>query len=293
MSSGKTRRDVLVAGAAAIAATQVSDSVAQIAQTGAGLGAPTSTSGFTPASLTNLIGWYKADVGITSCAAGIVSAVADQSTRGNNLTTVVSVSTHDFVGISSVGYTGSLGNKFAFLFDNTGANNSGAMVTGQSTTGNITLPLSSVFTFWTIGQISSSSPGFGRVAIFGGSTGTDSVSAGLPAFLINNASSTVIAGYQNLFAFSSLAHGTNHRIIATCDGSSIYMYIDNTFLASQQAPLNCSFPVNLIFASGWTAGALDFNGISGNFCELGVAISFSGSATVAQLDSYLVGKWGS
>lgn len=291
MSSATTRRDVVVGGLAVAAATQVSESVAQIAQTGAGLGAATAP--FTPASMTNLIGWYKADIGITSCAAGIVTAVADQSTRAHNLTTVVSVSSHDFVGISSVGYTGSLGSKYAFQFSNSGANNSGAMVTANSTTGNVVLPLSSVMTFWFIGQILNTAPAFGRIGVFGGSTGSDATSSNLFSCAGNDGSSTVISGMQNLFAFSSFSHNVNHRYIITCDGSSVYAYIDNSSVGTQAAPLALSSPTNLVIDSGWTSGALDFNGIDANICEIGYATTFLSSTQVTQLDTYLVGKWGS
>jgi len=42
--------------------------------------------GFTPADLTDLHSWYRADLGVTDAGAGAVSTWADQSGNGHNLT---------------------------------------------------------------------------------------------------------------------------------------------------------------------------------------------------------------
>jgi hypothetical protein len=54
-----------------------------------GVGKPAASGGgFTPASLTGLIGWYKADVGVTNTGNNTpATAWADQSGNGNTLAT--------------------------------------------------------------------------------------------------------------------------------------------------------------------------------------------------------------
>ena len=60
---------------------------AQVPFTGAGLGKPSSSGSCSFPSMSNLVGRYMANTGV-STSAGIVTAVADQSGHTNNLTVI-------------------------------------------------------------------------------------------------------------------------------------------------------------------------------------------------------------
>lgn len=240
-----------------------------------------------PLTLSNLIGWYKADVGITGTSS--ITAIADQSGNGNNL------SVHNInsgvIALNSTGYTGSLGSKPAIMFDNSGSGSStnAAFASGTST-GTITLPATNVWTAWAIGQDTTLSATFGALLSFGVGAGSDGTSTSLPRFIGNDSTTSILSGIGNVFAIGTVSKGVNHTFISTNDGTTVTFYVDGTSIATGTVTPAMATPTNLILGSDWN-GALGFNCWDGAICEVGVAVSYSAS-NVSNLHSYLVGKWG-
>lgn len=280
-----TRRTILRAGGLIAAPAIIGRAMAQVPLTGAGRGAP-GAAPVTPLTiLTNVIGWYKTDIGVTT-SLGNVTSVTDQSGAGNNLTP-----TGGNVPFSATGYTGSLGSKSAFSF--VGANGAG-LVTGTSPTGTVILPATNAFTFWGIGQCTSAAAGFARAAVLGQGSGNDSTSSQNTEFFGNFGAGSVLSAYNNFLASGTMTKDANHRWIVTCDGSTLTAYVDNSALANTASvTFNLTSPQNIIIGTGWTGGAVDAQAWDGVMCETGIAMSFANSTKVGQLDAYLVGKWGS
>lgn len=249
--------------------------------------------GFSPSSLPNLVGWYKADIGVTGTTS--ITAIADNSGHGNNL--AVHNAAGGIIALNNAGYTGNKGSKPAFMFDNsqTGSGIVAAFATGVSVAGSVTLPATGVWTAWAIGQGTTLTAGFGSLLATGqGATGSSGTATDMADFISNDGASQMDCGIGNYFAFGTVSKATNHTFITTYDGTTITFYLDGAALPNTGAPPtahNQASPTNIILGCGWGSGALDFNCWDGAICEAGVAMSYA-ATNVGNLHGYLIGKWG-
>lgn len=274
---------------------------------------PAAMSSWNPEQLTNLIAWYKADIGLTTSGtnsqSGLpnITVVVDQSPAGNNL---VGVSGGTDYGdrpsyVASSDYNGNPAFKFN-ANDNVG-NCAGFASTGYSTSGVVDLPTTShTITAWACGNVSS---GANKVLGFG--TGTDpdhdeSSAAGNCALIQCGTAGAFGNGQGGYYCYTTFAGlglpaAGNHTYIVVSDGTAVntILYIDgvagpsaDTISPDHVFPSFTS-PTNITFGMNWQNG-ISPSGISTQsiFCETGVAMTYSDADQVAQLHAYLVSKWG-
>lgn len=241
--------------------------------------------GFSPTSLTNLIGWYKADAGVTT-SGGNVTAVVDQSGATNNL-----------INFGTVPFSATSAYNSQPAFNFTVANNA-ALVTGTGTTGTVVLP-AAAFTVWGIGRMNTATDSNGGCVVLAqGAGGNDFNDPHNIVLLSRTGATSFIETYYNSASpqvDTAMSTGTNHRWVVTCDGTNFQQYVDGVAGSSGTGTytVNLGFPPNIIIGNRWLIGVIGGGAWDGPICEAGIAMSFSSSTTVGLLDAYLVGKWGS
>jgi hypothetical protein len=240
--------------------------------TGAGL-FPAGSS-FTPASLSGLIAWYKADTGVTNTGNNTAAtAWADNSGQGNNLGTAGSdpkYFTAGFNGLPSVTFAAASGNllqKLAF-----------AIGTGNKAS------------FFVVCQMLTGTTAFGRLISYSQSTGhNDFDNAGSAAAILRDAANNGFATYDNASqrCTTSISLATNYRLGMIFDGTNITPYV-NGVAGTPSA-----------YSSSWVSGGPlsignNFNqnaGWDGAVAEI-VITNSDITSQVAQLDSYLQTRLG-
>lgn len=243
--------------------------------------------GFTPASLTGLIGWYKSDAGVYVDAGSTLAANGqtvqqwnDQSGTGNHLTQAAS-------GNRPVYTTGLLNGLPGLVFVDI---NSQWLAQQAIALGGKT---ASVF------MVVKTPPTAGSADRFASFTATgtsDDFSAGPSAVFLYQSSATNVSAYRN----GGMSNGT---IVANTfmQLGSIYDTLQNTVYISgaAQSPVNNgdTFAATGAFTLGaYTASppgsVTGSNFLTGTICEVVLANTALGSTDRASLNSYFTSKWG-
>jgi hypothetical protein len=230
-----------------------------------------------PPGVTGLIGWWDAKATSSLTLSGSnITAVADRSGAGNNLTTVTGSPTYSATGFNTT--------KPAIVF--TSANHYGLEKTGFAIgTGN-------TLTVWYVGTFSDGSTNVARMISYaanpaGGSydwNNAGSFIVGLPGSL-----TTQIQFFRNSTGVAYTGTAGNHRVICTVNAGAIVVYVDGVSVATGTITGN--------WASGGTLRlGMEASGNSswwgGPLAEAGIATGFSDATAVGRLDTYLKNKWG-
>jgi hypothetical protein len=236
---------------------------------------------FTPAALSNLIGWYSADVGAytdagTTLATGgqTVQQWNDRSSVGNHLSQSTSDARPTFT-------TGVQNGKPGIVFST--ATVADFMANASFALGGTT---ASVFCV-----IKGSSPGDNsRVVSFtGNGQASDFGNTPSAVFMFFNSSSTKVNGFRNGGTLSNgtVTDGTFNQLGSVFDGANHTLYINGT--AQTAAANSDTFGATGTLSIG--AQADGTNPFDGTFLEIVVTSSALSSTQRTQLASYFTTKW--
>jgi len=228
--------------------------------------------GFTPASLTGLLGWWDAN-NLTLSGAN-VTAAADLSGSGNNLGPYASAPQYNATGLNS---------RPTMDF-------AGASATRGLAKAGFAFGTGSTLTAFFVGKLNSSLSTYGRaLAYFAG--GANDADNNASFVLSSDNATTGVVLYRNTNT-AARAFGTAapHRCIATVKSDGVMtIYVDG--VSTTGATLLAAFGASGTLAIGLAAFA-STSGWDGSLSEVGIATGYSDATAVGQLDSYLQTKWG-
>jgi hypothetical protein len=240
---------------------------------------------FVPTDLPNLIGWWSADVGV-STSGGNVTAVTDRSGNGNTLLTgapTIGATAFDPVAFNATGYN----SLPSFDFANTTAGTCLYVPSFPMGTGG---PASAFF----IGQMSSSAGASSAAVAYGVGAGSDVFSADGFGMIMRDSSSAVItAGRNGAFATMSCSTNANHRFGVINDGFVSVMYVDGV-AGTPGSSTAATFGTggNLVIGNRHTAAGPGGGPWQGPISEIIICLATLSAPQIASLDTYLVDKWG-
>jgi hypothetical protein len=241
--------------------------------------------GFTPANLTGLIGWWDASVTASLSLTGAdINSIADQSGNGQTMgfgsTSGSSKPTYSATGFNS---------RPAVMLDSTNSNSLIVMNFPMGT--GVTL---TAFVVCTAGDTSTQQ--YGRILAYNapGAYDYNNVNSWVIQRNINSSTQLLVNRSIGITSSSISAHPAGHRLILTIDSAGVItLYSDGMVIAGPTT-----------WSGNWiTAGDLNLGRFEGNFittgnhwtgpiAEWGVATGYSDATTVASLDTYLKTKWG-
>ncbi len=168
---------------------------------------PHAGGGFSPTDIANLLGWWKADTGVTGSP---VTAVADQSGNGFNLGNTGTVP------FNATGFNG-----FP-AFDYAVANNAALSVSSFD------LGTSNLVSVFVVGQMKTGTASSGGLVCYGVGATNDYDTAGNAALITRSGASNVVETFaQGQRATGNTSLATNYRIGVIYDGTQPKMYINN------------------------------------------------------------------
>ncbi len=227
---------------------------------------------WTPASLTGLVAWYKADVGVTT-SGGNVTAVADQSGNGYDLTNASTTVAYNATGLNGLP-------TFEYTVGAAGFLRSSVDAVG------LTGATGSAFV---VAQIRSPSNDGHVVSYLGNGQAVEYNNAASAAWLLRDGTNNSVKAYRNngLLTTGAISLATNYRLGVIFDGSFCQIYINNSVQAS---PVACTDSFTqlgtLYFGSAPSGGPLD-----GFISEIVITSSSMSSGDRSSLDSYLQTRW--
>jgi hypothetical protein len=240
-------------------------------------------SSFTPASLTGLIAWFKADVGITLNGSQ-VSAWADQSGNGNNVTQPTTGNQPFFQA------TGFNGKQTVYFSTAT----TSVMASGGDAVALINGTPASCFM---VGKpVAADCSSFGNAVGFNGNGHAGATTDGLPSgisFLERVSTGATVGGQRNSATESviTVTDSTNIRIGNICDGANNTVYLNNVAGTPVADTNNFTSPGTLIL------GSVTFDGHTaqwwgGAISEIVLTNTALSSGDRTSLDNYFKAKWG-
>jgi hypothetical protein len=240
-----------------------------------------SAAAFTPPTLTGLIGWWDASVTASlSLSGSTVTAIADQSGAGNDLTGV-STPTYNATSFNSrpgIEYTSTEGDGLV--------KSSLAMGTGNT----LTLFAACLMNDPAVGGLGQ----FARLFSYTKSGGTnDFDNAGSFAVNRDNTNANVQFTRNGVSAATrAMSYASPHRLIVTVKSDGTWdVYVDGVVTSSSQTAANWVSPGYFGLGISQNNSGI-FNQFGGKFGEAGLATGWHDATTVASLDTYLKNKWG-
>lgn len=241
-----------------------------------GAGAFQAVSSFTPASLTGLIGWWKADTGVTGSP---VTAVADQSGVGHNL---VNAGTVPF---NATGFNGHPAFDFSAANDAGLSANPFAIGTGNK---------GSVFV---IGQMLTGTASGGRAACYSDlvdAGGVDYGADGSSAWIFRDATNNAIQTYRNGLGVvtTAISLATNYVLGCIYDGTNVTHYVNGATGSTTTINKNWVSAGTFAIGNGINAGGLvHLNAWDGPIAEV-IVTNADNTANVAAIYAYAQSKYG-
>ncbi len=265
---------------------------AQVAQTGAGKGTPGS---WTPAQLTGLIGWYKADVGVftdTSCTtpATNTQTVACWKDQSGNSFNLLQATAGDRPQFLSAG----LNSKQTIQFTASGN-------TGLLTASGVVFGTGNLASGFFIGTMTTNANSFANSVSYCGPTSASCNLSGdfITAFRNNGANSVcsdkgAVSTSGGGTGCPSVTLSTELRFGGIADGSNITSYLNN--VAGTSAAVTDASANNGCISVGQGTNACNFtlsafSGWDGVISEIVLTNTALSSSDRALLDSYLSGRW--
>lgn len=247
------------------------------------LGDNGSSAAFTPAYMTGLIGWWKADTGVTT-SSGNVTGVADQSGLGNDLVNNEIFVPGSHVPLNATGFNGHP--AFDFLAANNGALKVDSFAIGSGNKGSV----------FVIGQMKTASVSAARAISYAQDAGNADFSANGSAAWLNrnltggNGINTYRNGLDNIDTAISL--NTNYLLGCIYDGTNVTHYVNAT--AGSTAAINQNWVSGGTFAIG-NAIVPPFNpnaaAWEGPIAEV-IVTNADNTADVANIYAYAQAKYG-
>lgn len=242
------------------------------------LGDNAAASTFSPASMTGLIGWWKADTGVTG---NPVTAVVNQASPG----------TYDLVNSGTVPYnaTGFQGlPAFDFVNINHAALVASPFAMGTGTTGSA----------FVIGKMKTDTPNFGGAVCYAGNASEDFNSSGSSGWITRQGTSNGIETFRNFTSVidTAISLDTAYVLGSIYDGTSVTHWINATIGSTSSAGL----PMNWISSSGTlvigsrvgTSGGVATTGNwDGPIAEI-IVTTADNTADVAHIYAYAQAKYG-
>jgi len=248
----------------------------------------TKTSAWTPASLPNLIAWYKADAGVFSDA-GTTPATNGQKVRqwndqsGNGYHLGQSDTNHQPV-FQSTSWTGS---KNAVFFDPAVGNEATLM-----TTSGVAMGTGSPFSCFAMCQLESGASANGRVLVYSAG-GNEDFQGGGGILLSRDGSNQAIGTYRNgSVATASIIYATDTRMGFIGDGTNTTPYVNNSAgtPSSDTQTFTSGGYVGVGGAIG--AGVTRFNSYwKGKIAEIVLTNGALSSGDRNSLDAYFTSRW--
>jgi hypothetical protein len=229
---------------------------------------------FTPASLPGLLGWWKADTGVTT-SGGNVTAVVNQASPG----------TYNLSNSGTVPFNATSAYNSLPAFDFVEAND--ALLTTGNTFAIGTGTVGSVFI---VGRMLANTAAFGRaIAYQENGDGNDSGSTTSASWLLRNGSTDAIEAFRNGGALSSSAItlNTNYRLGVIFDGANATSYVNN--VAGTPSAYTNAWGSPGEFTVGSNLGLA---GWEGPILEIVVTNSALNSTERGNLDSYFTTRLG-
>jgi hypothetical protein len=261
-------------------ATQSQVFAADVTEAAAAADVPSVASAFTPATLTGLIGWWDISVfSSLSITSGGITAIADQSGGGNNLSAAG-------FGNSTYNATGFNG-KPAVIFDV-------AVIGGCYQKTSFPMGTGNTLTAWFVGNFTATGSAFvgdARLLSYAkpGGNDFDNVNSWeLQRWRLQN--DLVVLGRNSLASNANATITSPNRVIITINSSgTITSYVNGV------ATAGLTVAGNWLSAGTFTLGSLPTHNNdfwNGPIAEAGVATGWHDATTAAALDNYLKTKWG-
>ncbi len=241
-------------------------------------GMPYPASSIAPTSLTNLIGWYDANVFASLTLSGSnCTAIADQSGFGSG---VALGSFGGTVTYSATSFNGKPGLTFS--------SGNSAVLEGHP----FPMGTGSTMTAWAVCKMTGASTSSGRILSYAKTISSEDFD-NIGSFAVGSGSTPNNVDFNRNNVHSTngtLAASTNYRFIFTVDSSGNMTTFVNGVPATSGVS-NGAWGDGGYFDLGRQAARAD-NFWFGTLAEAGVARGFSDYATVLGLDLYLKNKWG-
>lgn len=234
---------------------------------------------FTPASLTGLVGWYKADTGVTVNGSNEVTAVANQATAGlsNNLVNN-GIVPYNATGLNSLP-------AFDFLAANTSALSTSSFPMGTGTMGSVFI----------VGQMKSSTASFGGAVVYGANTGTgnDYNEPGSAAWLTRDATDNTVETFasSSVLSTQAISLATTYRIGSIFDGANVKIYLNNVVSGVTNA-YSTAWNNNgtLVIGNRFISGSVGGGAWDGPIAEIIITTSALTLTEQNNLDAYFTGR---
>jgi hypothetical protein len=233
-------------------------------------------SGFTPTSLSGLIGWWDTSVfgSLTITGGTDISAMADQSTAGNTMSAFTQSPAYSATGLNS---------RPAMLLT------SGTKALHKTS---LSLGTGNTLTVFCVATLDSAGTGaYGRLLSYKAATGSNDADNN-GSFLLgrDNANNGMVLYRNGSTATKAMAANATFRCIATINSSGVMtIYIDG--VSATGSTLNAAFVSGGELAIACQAVAWN-SGWRSAISEVGIATGFTNSTDAAKLDIYLKNKWG-
>ncbi len=258
---------------------------AQLTVLGTGGGGFGGTASCSFPTLTNLVGDYRADTGVTT-SSGNVTAVVNQITPG----------TGDLFNVGTVPFTASsaYNSKPAFGF---AAANDATLTTGSSPgSGVVTLPVLNRLSAFFVGQMTTSTANFGRAIVLAEASDPDFNNTAAIVALLRDGTTAAIETFYNGAAADSTAFSTstNVRLGVVIDGSTITHYVNGVAGTPVSFTLsNLLSPTNIVIGNEWDSGGTTGGSAwDGPILHVVVASAALNSTEVGNLNTFFTCKYG-
>ncbi len=226
----------------------------------------------------NLAGWWRADVGVSTSGPNVTS-VADQSGNGNALTNT------NNVPFDATGFNGKP--TFSFLTANSAALSATSVPMGTGSVG----------AAFIVGQMLTATANFGGAVVYG-TTSDDFSATGSAALITRNSTVNQIETNSANFAGSAIdtaiSLATNYRLGILIDGSNLTQYVNNV-AGSTVAELGSRFWIDagtIVVGNRFLSGAVaTSNPWEGPISEI-VIVKSDITSQLTALDNWFKSNWG-
>lgn len=269
-----------------VACMMVGHPRAQMTLTGVGPGGAATSAGCTPPPLTNLVGNWRADTGV-SAPGGNIASVANQASGGSF--PFLSVG-----GLGSVPFTSSSTYHSKPAFGFTVASAAALSATGFPIDG------TSSFSVFAVGRLNTAAGGNAGLLTYGGpgSLNNDFNGAGNAVVIASDGTPNGIVYQSNTSgaANTTMSLDTNHGFGYTVDfsGLTITGYIDGV-VVSTSTPVTSTLDTNgtLVFGNRFLGGvAVGTNGWEGPILQLIIQNAVSTPTEIAGIEAYRICEYG-
>jgi hypothetical protein len=232
-------------------------------------------SSWTPADLgANLIGWWKADTGVTE-SGGAVSQWDDQSGNANHLTqgTGANKPTYSATGFNT-SYKG-------ITFDGTNDYLSKTVFTGMS---------GDVVSIFMAGQLTTGAGSYARAVSYS-NTSVDYTGSNNGAWFSRDGTSDALSGYRNgAIGTKAVTLDAPFRGGSVFDGTNHTMYVNNSGGTPVASTGTWASAATIMLGAMAQPGTSDF--FKGKIAEIFIFKSAPDSTTRTNIDNYLKARWG-